>query len=66
MSTMNLEPQLYTVPETMQILRYSRSRIYRLIRSGRLSTVKEGNARRVPADSITAYLALLSQEAQVA
>lgn len=56
-------PQLYYVHEVVPILRLSRSVIYELIRSGRLRTVKEGRARRVPASAIAEYVALLEAEA---
>ncbi|MEV5504904.1 helix-turn-helix domain-containing protein [Streptomyces orinoci] len=45
-----------TVPEVMKALRYSRSRVYDLIRSGVLPSFKEGHLRRVPADALSAYL----------
>lgn len=58
-----IAPQLYEVREVVPILRLSRSVIYELIRSGRLRTVKEGRARRVPASAIAEYVALLEDEA---
>jgi excisionase family DNA binding protein len=59
-------PVLYKVPEAMEILGYSRSRIYKLIRSGRLLSVKEGGTRRIPASAIENYVALLQREAEAA
>lgn len=56
--------QLYRVTDAMEILSLSRSRIYELIRSGRLRTVKEGRTRLVPASAITDYIALLEREAE--
>ena len=53
---------LYDVPETMALLNLSRSQLYELIRSRRLVTVTVGRRRLVPADAITAYVALLVQE----
>lgn len=55
--------QLYRVPEAMTILSMSRSRVYELIRSRRLRTVKEGRTRFVPASAIADYIGLLEQEA---
>lgn len=55
--------QLYEVPEVMQMLRMGRTVIYELIRSGRLRSVKEGRARRIPAAAVREYIALLEQEA---
>lgn len=60
-----LVPVLYRVPEAMALLRMSRTVIYELIRAGRLRTVKEGTARRIPAAAITEYLALLDCEAAI-
>ena len=64
---MNAAPaqaRLYCVADAMQLLRLSRSVIYELIRSGRLRSVKEGRARRIPAAAIADYIALLESEAQ--
>ncbi len=55
--------QLYCIHEVVPILRLSRSVIYELIRSGRLRTVKQGRARRIPATAISEYIALLETEA---
>ncbi len=54
---------LYDVTEAMALLNLSRSQIYELIRSGRLLTVMVGRRRLVPAEAITAYVALLVSEA---
>ena len=58
--------QLYRIPEAMAILSMSRSRMYELIRSRRLRTVKEGRTRFVPASAIADYVHLLEQEAGTA
>ena len=55
--------QLYEVTEVMRMLRLSRTVIYELIRSGRLRSVKEGRARRIPAAAVRDYIALLEREA---
>jgi excisionase family DNA binding protein len=55
---------LYRVPEAMRLLSLSRSVIYNQIRVGRLHSVKQGNTRLIPADAITAYVALLKAEAE--
>ncbi|MCW2942101.1 MAG: DNA-binding protein [Actinomycetia bacterium] len=60
------DKQLYRIPEAMIILSMSKTVIYRMIRSGRLRTVKEGRTRLVPATAITDYIALLEQEASAA
>jgi excisionase family DNA binding protein len=56
--------QLYRVSEAMVVLSLSRSVIYELIRSGRLSSVTEGRARLIPAGAIAAYIELLTTEAK--
>ncbi|HUZ56463.1 MAG TPA: helix-turn-helix domain-containing protein [Streptosporangiaceae bacterium] len=55
---------LYRVPEAMLLLSLSRSMVYNQIRAGRLRSVKEGNARLIPADAIADYVALLKAEAE--
>ena len=55
---------LYRIPEAMRLLSLSRSVIYNQIRAGRLRSVKQGNARLIPADAITDYVALLEAEAE--
>jgi excisionase family DNA binding protein len=55
--------QLYEVADVMQMLRLSRTVIYELIRSGRLRSVKQGRARRIPAAAIRDYITLLEKEA---
>jgi excisionase family DNA binding protein len=54
---------LYAIPEAMVLLSLSRTQIYELIRSDRLLTVTQGRRRLVPAEAITAYVALLLSEA---
>ncbi|MPZ61151.1 MAG: helix-turn-helix domain-containing protein [Propionibacteriales bacterium] len=55
---------LYQIPEVVAMLRLSRTVVYELIRSGRLRTVAEGRARRVPASAIREYIQLLEKEAR--
>ena len=56
--------QLYEVRDVMRMLRLSRTVVYELIRSGRLRSVKQGRARRIPATAIRDYIALLESEAE--
>ena len=56
--------QLYEVPDVMRMLRLGRTVVYELIRSGRLRSVKQGRARRIPATAIRDYIALLESEAE--
>ncbi|MFD6113311.1 MULTISPECIES: helix-turn-helix domain-containing protein [Streptomyces] len=55
--------QTLTVPEAMAALRYSRSKVYDLIRSGALPSFTEGRARRIPADSLHTYIRNRLEEA---
>nr|WP_285592893.1 helix-turn-helix domain-containing protein [Kineosporia sp. NBRC 101731] len=50
--------------DVMQILGFSRSTTYEVIRSGRLPSVVEGSTRFVTERGITEYIALLEREAQ--
>jgi excisionase family DNA binding protein len=45
-------------------LSLSRSVIYNQLRTGRLRSVKEGNARLIPAEAIAEYVALLEAEVE--
>lgn len=56
--------QLYRVPDAMRVLSMSRSVIYEQLRSGRLRSVRQGRARRIPASAIAEYIALLEREAR--
>lgn len=58
------ERALYRVHEACRLLSLSRSEVYEQIRSGRLRTVKQGRARRVPAVAIDEYVQLLIQESE--
>lgn len=53
---------LYRVSEAMVLLSMSRTVIYEQIRAGRLRTVRQGRARRIPATAIAEYVALLEAE----
>jgi len=53
---MDPDRMLYRVEEAAAVLALSRHRLYELIRSGELPTVKIGNLRRVPMQSMVAYV----------
>ncbi|TDB82900.1 DNA-binding protein [Actinomadura sp. KC216] len=57
---------LYKVSELPGILPFSRSRIYELVRAGRIRTVREHSVRLVPASAIVEYIELLEREAETA
>jgi excisionase family DNA binding protein len=49
-------PQLLTVPEVMARLKVGRSKVYDLIRSHRLISIKIDGCRRIPADAVQAFV----------
>jgi excisionase family DNA binding protein len=56
-------PRLYRIPEAMRLLSISRSVLYEQLRAGRLRPVTQGRTRLIPAEAITAYIELLTAEA---
>lgn len=56
------ELQLFTIEEAMTMLRMGRTTIFDQLRNGRLRSVREGRARRIPAKAIAEYIALLERE----
>jgi excisionase family DNA binding protein len=57
------EPQAFKVPEVMQALRLSRSKVYDLIRSNELPSFTIGRSRRIPVDAVRAYMRDRMEEA---
>lgn len=55
-------PLLLKVEETARLLNIGRTRVYDLLRTGQLSSVKIFGARRVPLTSIHLYIETLLQE----
>lgn len=51
-----LEPKIFTVNDVSRLLGMSRSRVYTLIRSGELNSVKLGGLRRVTPDQVDAFV----------
>ncbi|MFJ8857048.1 helix-turn-helix domain-containing protein [Streptomyces sp. NPDC102451] len=49
-------PEALTVPEVMRALRLSRFKVYDLIRSRELASIKIGRCRRVPADALRTFI----------
>ena len=58
-----MEKLLYRPKEAASVLGISRDKLYDLIRAGRISSVKDGRARFVTADALTAYVSQLEAEA---
>ena len=57
------QPLLYRVPEVMTMLAMSRSVAFEQLRTGRLGSVRQGRARRIPLGAILEYVRLLEREA---
>jgi excisionase family DNA binding protein len=55
--------KLLTVPEVMAVLSLGRCKVYDLIRSGRLESVKVGRDRRIPVDAIDDFIDQLRKDA---
>ncbi|TWV45607.1 helix-turn-helix domain-containing protein [Streptomyces misionensis] len=50
------EPEALTVPEVMNALRLSRSKVYDLIRTKQLRSFTSGRCRRIPVDAVRQYM----------
>jgi len=61
-----VERLLLTVAEVSETLHVSRNKVYELLYSGAVSSVKIGNCRRVPTDALRAYIAELQDPECVA
>lgn len=62
-----VSPLLLRPEEAAHALRVGRSKVYDLIRTGELQSVKVGGSRRVPMAALAAYVAsLVAAEAEVA
>ncbi|MDT7845025.1 helix-turn-helix domain-containing protein [Streptomyces justiciae] len=49
-------PELLTVPEVMTRLKVGRSKVYDLIRTHRIASLKIDGSRRIPADSVRDFI----------
>ncbi len=58
-----MEQRLLTIPEVMTVLALGRCKVYDLIRSGRLESIKVGRDRRVPVEAIDKFVNQLRKEA---
>ncbi|MER5378427.1 helix-turn-helix domain-containing protein [Streptomyces sp. NPDC002553] len=48
--------ELLTVPDVMARLKLSRSKVYDLIRTRRLASIKIDGCRRIPADAVREFI----------
>ena len=56
-------PVLLIRPEDAAIaLGVSRTKVYELMASGRLSSLKIGRSRRIPVDALTAFVSAISKD----
>ncbi|GAT85316.1 excisionase [Streptomyces sp. F-3] len=55
-ATLPTTHEALTVPEVMKALRLSRFKVYDLIRSNQLQSIKIGRSRRVPADALHTFI----------
>ena len=58
-----MERQLLTAEEVAEALHIGRTRVYELLYSGELRSVKIGRLRRIPVDSLREYIAALIEAA---
>jgi excisionase family DNA binding protein len=56
------ELRLYTTEEVGNMLGLGKTKVFDLLRNGRLRSVQEGRARRIPPRAIADYIALLERE----
>ncbi len=49
-------PELLKVPEVMAQLKVGRSKVYDLIRTRRLASIKIDGCRRIPADAVRDFI----------
>ncbi len=61
-----MEKLLYRPKEAANALGIGRDKLYDLMRSGRLRSVKDGGARFVTAEALAEYVAMLESEASEA
>ncbi|MFJ2718953.1 helix-turn-helix domain-containing protein [Streptomyces sp. NPDC087437] len=53
---MTTAPELLTVPEVMARLKVGRTKVYDLIRTHRIASIKIDGVRRVPADAVREFI----------
>lgn len=58
-----MEPRLLTPEQAALLLALSRSKVYELMRSGRLHAVKIDGSRRVPVDAVDDFIARAKEDA---
>jgi excisionase family DNA binding protein len=61
-----MDKLLYRPKEAAMVLGIGRDKLYELMRSGRLRSVKDGGARFITADALQTYVSMLEAEASEA
>ena len=61
-----MNKKLYRVEEVAEVLTVGRTKVFDLIRSGRLASVKVGGSRRITKKAIEDYIDSLAAESEVA
>lgn len=56
-----MEKLLYRVPEAAEFLSLSRAKVYQLVRSGRIPSVRIDGSRRIRSEDLHAYVEALSE-----
>ena len=54
---MTTAPELLTVPDVMARLKVGRTKVYDLIRTHRLMSIKVDGCRRIPDDAVSDFIA---------
>jgi excisionase family DNA binding protein len=55
-------PAMLTIAQVEEVLQVSRWKVYRLMQSGELESIKIGRSRRIPVVAVQAYVAKQAQE----
>lgn len=58
----NLTKLLYRVPEAAELIGVGRSRLYELLASGDIASVRVGRSRLIPADALESFAARLTTD----
>ncbi len=64
--TSSVRRKLYRVEEVAEVLNVGRTKVFDLIRSGHLASVKVGGSRRVTEQAIDDYIERLCHDSEVA
>lgn len=64
--TSSVRKKLYRVEEVAEVLNVGRTKVFDLIRSGQLASVKVGGSRRITEQAMDDYIVRLCHESEVA